>query len=323
MTFRIIVFNFMLLVVVGANGQTCCSAGAPVSSFLEISDANEKSMSIQLNYEYKSINLLVDNNSRLENDERTRYGQNISLKLDYILNSKWAFSASLPFVLHSRNTLSEHQRSFGIGDLSLLSQYMLFRNSMHNMNVSAGIKLPIGTTSNRGPSQIFLSPDMQSGSGSFDFLARIAYSKTDFIVPFLSSSFSAIYRKNGTNNNFGSTDGFEGRRFAFGDEFTSIFGLRYMQTLSSGFFIPDASLKIRWGNPNVEQNVASPNSGGRWLSIPLGFTFVPDDTKSIRLYTEIPIDQDLNGLQITTDYIIGIQFTYNRKGKNIDLTQTN
>ena len=314
MTVRFIILVIVLLNAFSAAGQTCCSAGAPVSAFLEISDANEKSMSIQLNYEYKSINLLVDNNNRLENDQRSRYGQNVSLKLDYILNSKWAFSALLPFVHHSRNTLSEGQNSFGIGDLSLLSQYKLYSNSLHKINVSAGIKIPIGTTSNKGSSQIFLSPDMQSGSGSFDFLTRASYSKTDFIIPFLSSNVSVIYRKNGTNKTFGSTDGFEGRSFAFGDEFTSIFGLRYLKTFSAGFFIPDASLKLRWGSPNVEQNVVSPNSGGRWLSIPLGFSFVPDDTKSVRLYTEIPIHQNLDGLQITTDYLIGIQFTYNRKG---------
>lgn len=311
---RFVVLVFILLNAYNLNGQTCCSAGAPVSSFLEISDANEKSISIQLNYEYKSINLLVDNNNRLENDQRSRYGQNVSMKLDYILNSNWAFSALLPFVHHSRNTLSESQNSFGIGDLSLLSQYKLFANTLHKINVSAGIKIPIGTTSNRGPSQIFLSPDMQSGSGSFDFLSRISYSKSDFIIPFLSGNVSAIYRRNGTNEDFGSTDGFEGRSFAFGDEFTSIFSLRYLKNLKAGFLIPDASLKYRWGSSNVEQGVDSPNSGGRWLSIPLGLTFVPDETKSVRLYAEIPISQNLDGLQITTDYVVGIQFTYNRKG---------
>ena len=271
-------------------------------------------MSFQLNYEYKSINLLVDNNMRIENDQRSRYGQNASLKFDYTLNGKWAFSAVLPFIHHSRNTFSENQNSFGIGDLSVLSQYTLYSNAKHNFNVSAGVKLPVGITSNKGPSQIFLSPDMQSGSGSFDLLFRTSYTRSDFIFPFLSSNVSFTYRKNGTNESFGSRDGFDGRSFAFGDEFTSIYSLRYLKTFSAGFFIPDVSIKLRWGSPNVEQNVASPNSGGRWLSIPLGFTFVPDESKSIRLYTEIPIHQNLDGLQITTDFVIGIQFTYNRTG---------
>ena len=299
---------------ISAIGQTCCSAGAPVSAFLEIVQAKEKSMSIQLNYEYKSINLLIDNNDRLENDQRTRYGQNVSFKLDYTLNSKWAFSALIPFVHHSRNTLSENQNSYGIGDLSLLTQYNLISNELHNVNISSGVKFPVGLTSHKGPSQIFLSPDMQSGSGSFDYLVRASYSKSDFIIPFMSSLVSLVYRKNGTNESFGSSDGFAGRRFAFGDELVSVFGLRYLKTFEAGFFIPDLSLKIRWSKSNIEQGVDSPNSGGKWVSIPLGFSFVPDETKSIRVYTEIPVYQDLEGLQITTDFLIGVQFIYNRKG---------
>ncbi len=314
MAYRFTIFIFIQLIGVVTFAQTCCSAGAPVSTFLEIAEASEKSMSIQLNYEYKSINLLVDNNIRLENDQRTRNGQSLSLKVDYTLNSNWAFSAVLPFVHHSRNTLSENQNSFGIGDLSLLTQYRLFSNAMHNINVSAGIKLPIGMTSHQGSSQIILSPDMQSGSGSFDFLLKTSYSKSDFITPFLSGFVSFIYRKNGTNEGFGSRNSFRGRSFAFGDEVVSLFGLRYLKTLHIGFLVPDASLKMRWGNSNVEQGVASPNSGGRWLSIPLGLSFIPDQTKAIRLYTEFPISQDLNGLQISTDFLIGVQFTYNRKG---------
>ena len=311
---RILALLLFLCVGMYSFAQTCCSAGAPVSTFLDIANANEKSLSFQLNYEYKSINLLVDNNTRLENDPRTRSGQSLSFKMDYTLNSKWAFSAILPLVHHSRSTLSEQQKSTGIGDLSLLAQYSIYSSPIHNLNVSGGIKLPTGVTSHKTDSQIFISPDMQSGSGSIDFLLRASYSKSDFLMSFLTATISTIYRKNGTNNGFGSVDNFAGRSFAFGDEFTSVFGLRYLKTYDAGFLIPDASLKVRWGGANTEQGSMSSNSGGRWLSLPLGISFVPDESKSIRLYGELPLYQDLEGLQITTDFIIGIQFTYNKLG---------
>jgi len=314
MSLRLFVFSIFQFIGASAFGQTCCSAGAPVSAFLEIAEANEKSISIQLNYEYKSINLLVDNNNRLENDQRSRYGQNLSIKLDYTFNTKWAFSVVLPFVYHSRNTFSENQNSFGVGDLSVLTQYKIFSNETDKLSVSAGIKLPVGITNHQGSSQIILSPDMQSGSGSYDFLMGTSYSKSDFLTSFLSTNLSFIYRKNGNNDHFGKRGNFEGRSFAFGDEFVAVTGLNYLKTLKIGFLIPDLSLKMRWSTANLEQNINASNSGGNWLSLPLGISFVPDETKSIRIYSEIPIYQNLNGLQITTDYIIGVQFRYNGKG---------
>ncbi len=317
MGYKIILFVFFQCIGFEAYAQTCCSAGVPMNSLLEIANSNEKSFSIQANYEYRSINLLVDNNSRLENDPRSRYGQNMSLKLDYILNSKWAVSTSIPFVHHSRNTSSESQNSFGLGDISVLAQYKLFSNETNNINLLAGAELPLGLTSHKGSSQIILSPDMQSGSGSFDFLLGATYSKSDFLTPFLSGFVNASYRWNGTNENFGSRDNFAGRSFAFGDEFVSIAGLRFTHTMKAGFLIPDISLKMRQSESNVEQSVDAPNSGGRWLSLPFGLSFVPNESKSFRVYTELPIYQDLDGLQITTDFTIGIQFIYTKNRNEI------
>jgi len=317
MDIKIILFVFLHCVAIDVHAQTCCSAGVPMSALLEIVNTNEKSFSIQANYEYRSINLLVDNNSRLENDPRSRYGQNVSFKLDYILNSKWAFSTLIPFVHHSRNTSSESQNSFGLGDISILTQYSIFSNLTHNLNLLAGVELPTGIVNHKGSSQIILSPDMQSGSGSFDFLLGVTYSKSDFLTPFLSGFINTSYRWNGSNENFGSRDNFAGRSFAFGDEFVAIAGLKFMHTMKSGFLIPDLSLKMRRSGSNIEQNVDAPNSGGRWISLPLGLSYVPDNSKSMRIYTEFPIYQDLNGLQITTDFIIGIQFRYTRDRNKI------
>lgn len=285
-----------------------------MSTFIDIADANDRSISFQLNYEYKSINLLVDDNERLENDPRSRYGQSISMKWDFTLNSKWAFSAVVPLIHHSRSTISENQNSFGIGDLSVFSQYRLYSNESHQVNISAGIKFPIGTTDHQDESMIILSPDMQSGSGSTDLFFRTAYSKSDFLIPFLSGNVSFLYKENGTNESFGKRGSFAGRSFAFGDEFSSTAGLNYLSTFDFGFLIPDINLKFRRSTANVEQGIDASNSGGQWLSLPLGIAFVPDETKSIRIYTEIPLYQDLSGLQITTDFLIGIQLKYNGKG---------
>ncbi len=300
----------MFLMTTALCAQTCCTAGAPVGSYLAIQNTDKKMWSFQIGYEYNSINLLVDNNERIKNDPRSRFGQSTSFKMDYSLNRKLAFSAILPFVQQARSTFSEKQTSLGLGDLIFITQYSLVNDAFINLNISAGVKIPIGQTNHRGNSGILLSPDMQSGSGTYDFLFRIAHTKSNFWTPFLSAYISSTFRINGTNDSFGATPTFAGRRFSFGNESTSQAGLRYLITLKNGFLNPDLGLKFRWADSNTEQNVEAPNSGGYWMSVPLGISFTPDNKKSIALTAEFPIYQNLDGLQISTNYKFGIQLNY-------------
>lgn len=295
--------------------QTCCTAGVPVSSYFDIPDTEVKSFSFQLAFEYQSINRLIDNDEQLSNDPRARAGQNINFKLDYRLTEKWAFSALIPYILQQRNTVSENQSSHGIGDLIVFSEYTLYADELKAFGLAAGIKLPTGTNDLVGSSGIFLSPDMQAGSGTVDYTLRANFSLFNFLTPFLNVSANVFYRNNGINNHFGSTDTFDGRRFGFGDELSTGLNLNYQLIYSHGIVVPDIGIKARRTNANVENNTEAPNSGGSWYSIPFGVSYAPNINQSMRAYIELPIHQRLNGLQITSDLIAGIQFKYTPKSK--------
>ncbi len=297
------------------SAQTCCTAGAPVSSFYGIQSGVKNTWTLNLGYEFKAINLLIDQNERLVNDPRKRSGQSLSAKIDYILNNNWSFSAVLPLVQQSRQTVSANESSIGLGDLLLVSQYQFFKKNDYTLGLSGGIKIPIGQRSHTDGSAIFLSPDMQSGSGSIDWIARINMIKEHFLFPFLTSAFEFSYRDNGVNDSFGSTSNFAGRRFGFGDEWVSMLSFNYQWITSKGNFIPDLSFRYRHQARNVEENSTGPNSGGNWWSLPLGISFQPDPQKSLRLYTEIPLFQQLNGLQITTSFTVGVQLRYTLNNK--------
>lgn len=307
---RLRISIILLFLTPQLSAQTCCTAGAPVSNFYGIQSGLENTWAINLSYEHKSINLLIDQNEKLVNDPRTRSGQSISAKVDYVLNEKWSFSAALPLIIQSRETISSSENSLGIGDLLLVSQYRIVHKKGFNVNISGGVKVPLGQRGHRSEASILLSPDMQSGSGSLDWVARINLIKEHFLIPFLNSALEFSYRDNGVNSSFGSTQNFSGRRFGFGDEMVSIFSLNYQWIRSSGFYIPDISIKYRNADRNVEQNVAAPNSGGSWWSLPFGLSFQPDERKSFRFYVELPLYQDLNGLQISTSFTAGLQLRY-------------
>jgi len=290
--------------------QTCCSAGAPITSSFDITGSEKKGFAFRFNYEYNSVNLLIDNNKKLVNDPRTRNGQSFVFKTDFSLNKNWAFSVFLPIVLQNRTTFSEEESATGLGDLTLLGQYTAYVKNDIELKWAAGIKLPTGHQYLRDSRGIVLSPDMQSGTGTLDFIGRMAIVKRHIFIQNLSNQTSFSYRYNATNNHFGDPEKIAGRIFKFGNEAQLTSAFSYLLVLKKWFIIPEMGIQIRHTTPNQEQNANAPNSGGLWFRIPVGVQLNPNDKFSMRLFGEIPAFQDLEGLQITTNYKLGLSFGF-------------
>ncbi len=307
---KLLIFILSFIVGLQLNAQTCCSAGAPISSSFDIGGASTKSIVFQLGYEYNSVNLLIDNNKKLNNDPRTRNGHNLLFKTDFVLNKNWAFSTFIPLVRQSRTTFSESENATGLGDLVILGQYNHLLTENLNLRYSAGIKFPTGQQYISDVRGVNLSPDMQSGSGTYDFIGRFAVLKSHLIIPNLTNQTSISYRYNTSNPHFGDPEKINGRYFKFGNETQLTSAFSYLFVAKAWFIIPELGFQLRHVAPNQEQQTDAPNSGGYWIRIPLAVQFQPNDQIGFRILAEIPIKQYLEGLQITTDYKVGFQFTY-------------
>ncbi len=292
-------------------GQTCCSAGAPLTSTFQIAHEDQKTIQLELKYTYRSINRLVENREVLVNDPRTRLGNNLLLKADYAFNKKIAVSLVLPYVFQSRTTTSESQSSVGLGDMLLIGQYSQKVKEEYALSYSIGAKLPTGKVDHFNERGIFLSPDMQSGSGTFDFLFGINLGKKHFIKKNVSFNTSVLFRKNTTNATFGETNNSSGRSFKFGDEFIADITLAHQQLWGLWFASPYVNLQYRTIQANREEGTVSPNSGGQWLSAQAGVQLRTKENFSFRIYGQVPFFQALEGLQITTDYELGVSLFHN------------
>ncbi len=302
-----------------AFSQTCCSAGAPVNSSFEIADTDYPLLTIQTDYNYKSINRLVADQTILLNHPRTRNGHNALVSIHYGSASPFSFGLVLPYIIQQRTSFSEEQSSFGFGDILLLTQYHIPTHwGDWSLGVSSAIKLPTGETDNRDDRSVVLSPDMQSGTGTIDIIGRFSISKKHFVRPNLNVQWSSLYRKNTTNQNFGALKGSTGRAFKFGDEFESALQVSFEMLAKSWFVSPDYSLIFRMTKPNEEQGILASNSGGQWLSHALGLFVKGNNDIGLRAYIELPIMQQLDGLQITTNLEFGLQINY-----QINLTKNN
>ena len=310
-----IVSQYTLVILLALFGdlmqaQTCCSAGAPLTSTFQIAHEDQKSINLHLKYTYRSINRLVENREILINDPRTRFGNNLLLKTDYSINKKIALSLVLPYVFQSRTTTSESQSSAGLGDILLVGQYSQKVKDEYSLSYSIGAKLPTGKVNHFNGRGIFLSPDMQSGSDTFDFLFGLNLGKKHFIKKNVSFNASLLYRKNTTNKMFGETSSSSGRSFKFGDEFIADLTFAHQQLWGVWFVTPYVNLQYRTSQANREEETISPNSGGQWLSAQAGLQLRPKENFSLKIYGQVPFFQALEGLQITTDYELGISFNH-------------
>ncbi len=289
--------------------QTCCSAGAPITSTFDIPGHQYRFLSMGIEYEYNAVNWLVENDNRLENDPRSRQGSSLIARMDISLGSHWAFGAYIPFVTQQRASFSAEQKASGFGDLTLLSQYSRILKS-GSFKWGLGIKVPTGNHFITDEIGVILSPDMQSGSGTFDFIGRIAITRDHFIVNSLYSQTDVTYRYNTTNNHFGDRKGLNGRMFKFGNEVLFSTILSYLIIFDHWFLVPDVGVQFRHALPNQEQGREAANSGGNWFRLLLGARWTSDERFTIRPYAEIPIWQKLEGTQITTNLKIGMQVRY-------------
>ena len=301
------------------HGQTCCTAGAPISTSLDITPSDSTSFGLQVEYVYNSVNSLVVENEILRNDPRKRFGQSVLLKFDYNLNSNFSFSALMPYVFQQRETMSQTETATGIGDFTVLGQYVFRKKKESNIinrgskgfgGLSLGLKIPTGANFLKDDRGIILSPDMQSGTGTLDFIGRIFYQKSAFLNPNLTMLSSLTYRYNSTNDHFGDETNMAGRQFKFGNELILKSHFYFTSIISTTFITPDLGLQFRFADANEEQSIEASNSGGQWLTIPFGLGLLINTKSNIRLFGEIPIWQDLEGTQITTNYRLGIQFRY-------------
>ena len=302
-------------------GQTCCSAGAPLTSTFQIANDDAHILNTQVKYTYRSINRLVDNREILVNDPRSRLGNNLLLKLDYSFKNNFAVSAVLPYVFQSRTTISEEQSSAAIGDLLLVGQKSIPLKKDGSLSFSLGAKLPTGKVDHLGGRGVILSPDMQSGSGTFDFLLATSFTKYHFLTNNLAFSSNVLFRKNTTNNNFGGTDGVGGREFKFGDELLIEATLAHQQVWGTWFSTPYINLNYRFATANREEegNISN-NSGGQWLGTQAGLQLAPNDQYNFKVYGQVPFFQALEGTQITTDFEVGIEFNYKIRTKKKEQT---
>ncbi len=286
--------------------QTCCSAGTPILSAINVSAINLNQWQFSLTIEHNSIKDVLPQ-SLTPREER--FTNSVILDISYGINDRFSTTLIMPYVQLSQTPLfgSEGEtKTSRVGDVLALIKYNILTSNIadqRQMAIGYGLKFPSGKSNVRGRIGAILPPQLQPGTGSWDHVLWAFLSQSFRPSPY--SVFTNIsYRINGKNNRFQINGPFSS--YHFGDVFSLISGLSYRLS-------PLVDLSFQGSYRHTSKDLFGDsqvlNTGGDWIYIipALNLNF---DPYGFRFSGKLPVYRDLSGIQITTSFTVSGSFYF-------------
>ncbi|MFS4494385.1 hypothetical protein [Maribacter sp. 2308TA10-17] len=298
---RIFFICFLLLSCQQLFAQTCCSGGVPLSNNLGLPNEGKGAFTLGLNYDYNNLNTLNAGSDKLDDDSRLRITNSILLNAGYAFSDRFSLEALFTWVNQTRTisqfgneNLSETQ---GIGDAVFLVKYAIpdVLGAQSVLNLGIGTKAPLGKSDLTTDEGFQLTSDLQPGSGAWDILGWLSYSRRLNFRPSATLSGSLTYRATGENTSYlNNTSVYE-----FGNVVQTNIGYTDQFLLFNTIFNPALILKYRKATSDKVERSNLPNTGGEWVFLrpELAVKITPSISFSSRL--EIPIYSYVDGTQLT------------------------
>jgi hypothetical protein len=234
-----------------------------------------------------------------ENEIQQRtVNRNTWLDLNYVMDSAWAVTASIPYHDRFHTTIAEGDtdistsRASGLSDVRLLVRYQK-SDSTQSFGVQFGLKLPTGRFAQNfaeGPQAGgLLDRGLQLGTGTTDVIlggswfARPVENLGTFVQATLYQPLAA-------------RDG-----FIPSTSLTLSGGVRW---LNSSRFTPQLQLNIKAEDREHGVNADTPNSGGTIAYLSPGLTAELAANTSAFLFVQLPVYQRVNGLQLEPKWLL-------------------
>lgn len=179
----------------------------------------------------------------------------------------------------------------GLTDLWITAKHRVMKGEYGHLSILGGVKAPTGVDDETLSTGELLEPSSQPGSGAWDFMAGVAYSKflTSHIT--LDTSATYIFRT-------------EANDFKVGDRFDAGVAVAWRLTDAIDSF-PNISVfgevAYTWIGEDESGGVNNPNSGGSTLYLAPGLRARLSTSTSFSVSPQFPVWQELNGAQVKTD----------------------
>lgn len=207
------------------------------------------------------------------------------------LSNQFTVYADIPYLFRNSIQIEDHDRlganekSEGISDLNILGDYRFFVNDESSVGVVAGVKFPTGKTDEKNSLGRRFEPELQPGTGSYDYILGgvYQYQKDRFN---LLGNLAYVFKNEGDQN------------YEFGDLISASLLIDYLINPGSQSFKSEIGLKVNLQHEQRDENRGSSlkDSGGTTLL--LGPLVLIEAMPNASLFASIlfPAHQDLGGV---------------------------
>jgi hypothetical protein len=238
-----------------------------------------------------------------EHDEVRTVNRATTGVVAYRPSGSWTLAAALPYVdryhEHIHNHAGGQERQIwnysGVGDLeAMVTHFVEPKTGNTRYFVRAGMKAPTGKTQVETVDGDQPEPTARPGTGSWDYFGALGFewrvaapARADRQMPL---RFSVTGRLNGKG-----TDDYEA-----GDEVLANFATLYPVSGPVDFMF-QANFRVR-GKDDVGNTIEDPdNTGGSTAYLSPGLSFNLGEGTSIYGLYQIPVYQDMNGIQLVSE----------------------
>ncbi|MGE5179708.1 MAG: hypothetical protein ACM3PF_11480 [Bacteroidota bacterium] len=232
-----------------------------------------------------------------------------SLSVAYGVTRTFTLGARLPYVArrdvregHLEGTIGEvhhHGDSRGVGDLTVMGEFLVWEQERAKIAVITGVKAPTGRTTAGGADR--LETEHQPGSGSWDWLEGICWSGQVGFGSIDANMLTTFASQGAQETNLGTL-------FTYNASISAKVAGGHTHSHgpgAEGGVGADLILELN-GEARTRQKIAGvrdPNSGGNLVYLSPGVRFGPEQW-SASFSFGVPILQNLNGTQHETDWRI-------------------
>jgi hypothetical protein len=258
------------------------------------------------------------NNGSPQEVEQYTINNYYTLGIDYSKTPEWGINIQIPFIDRNHSTLGTASNGIiggpgggqyeshtdSLGDIKVLGRYQGFIPGCSTLGVLFGLKLPTGRYTETGsstdptePGEVPIDRGLQPGTGTTDVMVGAYYTNSfNFNVGYFAQALfqAALYSKD---------------QYRPGDSANLSAGVRYM-----GFtgFLPQFQVNFRAVNRDSGANADTVSTGGILLYLSPGVDVPVSSRFSMYGFLQVPVYQNLNGVQLAPHYTtsIGVRYVF-------------
>jgi hypothetical protein len=321
----------IMVILTSGDALACASCGCTLSSdWQNLQFSGTAGLKMDLRYDYLDQNQLRSGTkaissavaSQITNDgdpqevEKDTLNNYLTLGIDYSFNHDWGVNVQVPYIDRKHSTLGTGSDGFSladgaydshtrnVGDIKIIGRYQGF-TSQCKFGVLYGLKLPTGSFTQTGTSTDPNNPGdsapidrgLQPGTGTTDAIVGAYY--TDSLNQDWDYFTLAMFQK-ALNSR---------QDYKPGDGLNVNVGLRYAAIAA---FAPQVQLNYRNVQHDVGANADQISTGGTLLYISPGITAPIGQLVSVYAFYQLPLYQDVNGVQLAPRYTasVGVRYSF-------------